>query len=450
MIGIGVTTRNRAQILADTIDRIKRHTPPDTYRLVIVDDASDPPTPDVTFRFDERAGIARAKNKCLELLDGCDHVFLLDDDCGPDSDDWWPPYVDGPELHYAYTFTHWANRKPVGDCDVIFDDGTTRGLTWQRGCAIYLHRAVIDRVGGFDPVFGLGMWEHCDLSRRIHNAGLSTFCFQDVSDSDRLWHSLDRLCQSPRSFNRAERDALMARNTPLAEARKDSSEFVEYREQRNIVLSCLFTGVADTQRNNQALPASPALAEQMTASVSGAATVILHNQLVGAPAGAQLVKVKPKIPVYFQRWLSYTQYLRTHPDIRFVWCVDATDVTMLHEPWEWMTPGRLYIGHEPDTVACPWLIKHHPVIRQFSADTPNRQLLNAGVVGGDRETVTEWCQALTDWYFGHVKDYGVGDMAAVNMIAHSGRWRNRIEYGSHVATVFRANETAGRAWFRHK
>jgi hypothetical protein len=46
-------------------------------------------------------------------------------------------------------------------------------------------------VGGFDPVYGRGMYEHSDLALRIHNAGLTTWAYADVVGSEKLIHSLD-------------------------------------------------------------------------------------------------------------------------------------------------------------------------------------------------------------------------------------------------------------------
>lgn len=453
-VGVAVTSRNRRDIFNKTISEFKRLLP-DQAVLVVVDDASDDPIPEADYRFGYNAGIAAAKNKGIELLmtAGCEHLFLADDDIYPIVQDWWKPYVDGPEHYYAYTFTHWADGRPVGDCDVIFDDGVTRGLTWERGCLLYYHRSVIDAVGGMWPGFGLAMWEHVDLARRIHNAGLSTFTHQDVSDSDRLWHSLDRLCTAPRSFNRTERDQLMARNTRLAEARAHSSEYVNYRQQTNLVLSCLFTGVPDTQRSNRALAAEVNVAAIMAGSVRGAGTVILHNGLPDPHLGdTRFVSVAtPKIGVYFARWLSFGQYLRSRPDITYAALLDATDTEMLNEPWPQLAAGRLYIGSEPDTVAQPWLTQHHPHprIQLFIRENPDRQLLNPGVILGDRATLIRWCRDMTDTYFELGPPHGVGDMGVANMLAWT-TWADRIEYGPHVTTVFRANEKTARAWIRHK
>src|SRR5690606_11244947 len=78
-IGIGITTRNRPEALKTTLENVRKHFPPGA-RLVVVDDASEKPVPEADFRFPRNVGIARAKNKCLKMLQDCEHLFLLDDD----------------------------------------------------------------------------------------------------------------------------------------------------------------------------------------------------------------------------------------------------------------------------------------------------------------------------------------------------------------------------------
>ena len=102
-IGIAITTRNRRDIFQKTYAEIKRFAPSNSV-LVVVDDASSVPCPEATFRFEQNVGIARAKNKCFELLykAGCEHFFLFDDDCYPKCEDWYRPYVESREPHLNY------------------------------------------------------------------------------------------------------------------------------------------------------------------------------------------------------------------------------------------------------------------------------------------------------------------------------------------------------------
>ena len=75
-IGIGITTRDRNEVFAYTLSRLVEHLPKDCT-LAIVDDNSKVPVVEADYRFENNVGVARAKNKCLELLKDCDHIFLF-------------------------------------------------------------------------------------------------------------------------------------------------------------------------------------------------------------------------------------------------------------------------------------------------------------------------------------------------------------------------------------
>ncbi len=179
-IGVGVTTYNRPGLLEQTLRRIRAHTPPEVP-IVVVDDGSDTPSPHATFRFPENRGIAAAKNKCLELLAdlGVEHLFLFDSDTYPITDDgWWRPYVDSPEPHLMHQFArgpaHWAIHEIHRDDHLVAYDR-------PRGCMLYVHRSVLDVVGGMHVAWGKHGGEHGDWSSRIHRAGLTAHPYADVA-----------------------------------------------------------------------------------------------------------------------------------------------------------------------------------------------------------------------------------------------------------------------------
>lgn len=230
-IGVGITTRNRYEVFVKTLSAIRQHTP--DAKVVVVDDASDTPVTEATFRFNENAGIARAKNKCLELLDDCDHIFLFDDDCAPTVDEWWKPYVASSEPHLMFA---WG--------DIHYETSELIGYQWPKGCMLYIERRVLSRVGGMDPVFGYWGCEHMSWSDRIHNAGLTTCRYQDVPESHKLIESLDRWGQIESSVPLAIREQA---NVAAAEAARYSDSFVPYRESAaapRVALSVLVPSVS--------------------------------------------------------------------------------------------------------------------------------------------------------------------------------------------------------------
>lgn len=126
-----------------------------------------------------------------------------------------------------------------------------------------------------------------------------------------------------------------------------------------------------------------------------------------------------------------------------------------------MQPGRLYVGSEPKTLADEWICKSHTAthLQVFLKENGHRQMLNAGLIGGDRQTVMAFAHDMTwDWYnlasrrFWNVERSGneVGDMATFNYVAHT-KWADCLETGPRIHTVFKT-EGNGReyAWWKHK
>lgn len=461
-IGIGITTRNRNDVLATTLERVEAHTP--GAHIVVVDDASAKPVDCATYRFETNAGIARAKNKCLELLDdaGCEHLFLFDDDAYPLVDGWWRPYVESPEPHLMRIFPDLAGPRKLRDIAVLYDDGRHVAYSGPRGVMLYVHRSVLDVAGGMDPGFGTWGYEHGDWSNRIHNFGLTTWRFADVAGSDELIYCLDEHEQVDRVVPRRDRQLLVKENVRRYHAQYDTAIRYEYRETRDVVLTSLLTGRPDPQRGRR-MAADVTLLQALRSSLqrAGRHLVVLHDELdtpdtehttyERVPTGAQ---------PYFQRWISMLQWLRQHPEVRWVWCVDGTDVELLHDPVPHMQPGRLYVGSEYQVVGCDWMRRNHRAdsLGPFFDEHQEHQLLNAGLVGGDRATVMAFLQRIVRYYHDNAADQflrreshdlGVGDMAAFNRVAWE-EFADRLVFGPQINTVFKAEQRNDFSWFRHK
>ncbi|MEG2267581.1 MAG: hypothetical protein RSC68_25050, partial [Acinetobacter sp.] len=179
-IGIAITTHNRADVLSRAIAQHQKYLPPSAL-VVVIDDGSTPAAvvPDGVklTRHEKALGIVASKNRSLEALvdAGCEHLFLWDDDAWPIADNWHVPYIESPEPHLAYQFKDLAGPKKLNDMAELYCDNKHVAYTGQRGVMLYYHRSAIEKVGGFDPIYGRGMYEHPDLALRIHNAGLTTW-----------------------------------------------------------------------------------------------------------------------------------------------------------------------------------------------------------------------------------------------------------------------------------
>lgn len=215
MISIAITTRNRPNEFKKVVESIEKFTNCD-YQLIVVDDASDNIYCDASYRFEERAGIPAVKNKCLELSK-FDHIFLFDDDTYPISYNWWKPYVTSGKNHLCYTFL--PHYKSVN------------GFNYHQlsnGCMMYVTRKCIEKIGGFDWGFGLGKYEHVNLSRRIFNSGLTEHPFMDLVGSERLLYCLDQEKDFKRSFNDVEMQELLQKGRSYHQSNMHSKEYIDY------------------------------------------------------------------------------------------------------------------------------------------------------------------------------------------------------------------------------
>lgn len=466
-IGISITTHNRPDVLKRALEQHQRFLPPGAH-VVVVDDGSTAPlgTKEVkTIRHPTPKGIVAAKNASMKaLMDaGCEHLFLWDDDAWPIAAGWHEPYIASAEPHLAYQFLDLKGPRKLNDIAVLHDDGVHIAYTGQRGVMLYYHRSAIEKVGGFDWIYGRGMYEHSDLALRIYHAGLTSWAFADVQGSDALIHSMDEHEEVQRSVSQRDREALVRRNADIHNRRRNAgyTAYVPLIEPVDVVLTTLLTASPDPQRGKP-METSPELLVAWASSIKGARAVVLADHLDQAPAGADIERVPAvKGNPYFLRWLHIYRWLRDHPEVRLVWATDGTDVEMLREPWAAMEPGKLYLGSEPKTLADEWMRKNHPAshLQAFMAENGNRLLLNAGLVGGDRDTVMSFAHDMVrDWHatasrrFWKKEQPGAetGDMATLNFVAGT-RWSDRVVTGPQVHTVFRT-EGLGRetAWWKHK
>lgn len=472
LIGVAITTHNRFEVAQETIRRWKVFLPKDAV-LVIVDDASDTPFPDATFRFEQNVGIATAKNKCLELLEdaGVQHAFLADSDCYPKTKNWWKPYVESPEPHLSYQYLDFVGPVKMHDMDVVYQDSEHFALSDQRGCMLYYDLpTILPIVGGFDQIYGRYGFEHGDLANRIHSAGLTTWRYADVIGSKKLFHSLDEHRQVKSSITREERLKLNRRaySTYITRRVGGTTSRVPYRSRegnRDLVITTLLTANKDPQRGFKWAPDAKAISPWLESMERGGwEGLVIADELKHLPVGYEigLEQVEPStMNVYHQRWMHIYQYLRAHEEIRWVWCTDGSDVEVLRDPFKDMAHGKLYCGTEQTQVDTSWMRQNHQAesLQKFirGRDAKN-QLLNAGVAGGDRETMMALAHGIIRTYYDIKIDRfvdlekpgrEVGDMAAFNKVAYE-QFGSRLITGPQVTTTFKAYEDNGTAKFKHK
>ena len=446
-IGIAITTRNRRAIYERSIRQWHEYLPPGAV-LVVVDDASDVAAPGASVRFDKQRGIARAKNAGIEALmnAGCEHLFLADDDTWPVKHGWADLYIDAGEPHLMYLFKDvWRGAKPDHP-PTIYNDGLTYALTHPRGCLLYLHRRVVDKIGGMRSEFGVWGNEHVEFSLRAFHAGLTSFPFQDACGScDFVYACDEREPNIERSVDHEQRRRELPRSDALLAEFRGTTDCVDYRDLDDVVITTLFSRQVDPQRGTEISPEVSSIGKWL-ASLQDCRPVILHDEMT--TADPNYVKVPTALNPYLQRWISVFRWLRDHP-CRRAFATDGTDVELLHAPWPHMQPGWLYVGHENNIVGIPWMLNHHAPYREWIEANADRQLLNAGVVGADRPSLLEFCHDMVKG-IAERPEHGITDMALFNMTAYQAKWRDRLVWGSRVVTKFKDDERNDFSWFKHK
>lgn len=212
----------------------------------------------------------------------------------------------------------------------------------------------------------------------------------------------------------------------------------------NTVITTLLTARVDPQRGVKWEPDISVIAK-WARSIRGANVVVLVDEATKSMSSVEIVRGTSldKSP-YFARWDRVLEYLETCTS-EFVWVTDGTDVTMLREPWADMRPGTLYVGSEPELVGFWWMKAAHQDVGSLAwiGAHEGLPLLNAGIVGGDLATVTEFVTALQEMLIKHPDD---SDMAAFNMTVSSRPYTS----GCTVHTVFKSYSDNGVAWWMHK
>lgn len=214
---VAITTRNREQLFYKCYNEILRHV--SANDIIVVDDCSDNTYFNANYRFNNRVGIPTAKNKCIELFmqSYYEHLFLLDDDIYPLCDNSFQKYINLGVNHACYTFGE--PKFTAMGYNVHYS---------PNGCMMYFNRKCFDIVGGFDTRYGLGKFEHNELTRRIHNAGLTLYECIDIIDSDKLFYSFDRNKEVKRTFSEEEDSRLVNENMELFFKDKYSAEYKPY------------------------------------------------------------------------------------------------------------------------------------------------------------------------------------------------------------------------------
>lgn len=446
MIGIGVTTCNRPKVFEEWMSRFKIHAPKE-YKLAVYDDT------------DTCIGVAAAKNKLLEELDGCEKIYLFDDDCFVLSSAIWA--IDFGERHYTCTWSHNHRGNFVGHKKI---DG---GFETSCGCFLYFSKKHIDVCGGFDVGFGKYGHEHIGLTDRINN----TFGYEKIHRSFEWKMMLYPLDYYDKVKSSVEKRSVRKNDSLLLQEKR----YIGWKpyKKTNLVLGSYFTELPCPQRKQFFSKSLSNVEKWIDSIIAHEATGVLFYDNIDeaghlfelAPKGIKFVKIDTiklaseirniNLPISVSvqdkriispnnlRFLVYRDFLlRYRRYIESVWTTDTTDVELLQNPFEFikMQDGVLYCGCEEHWDK-KWLNKQAK--KEVNHDL---KLLNCGIIGGKTSEVIKYLNFARPY----LQDNSLYDMAALNMYAELKDNETKISY-DNVSSKFKYYDyKCSNAVFRHK
>ena len=142
--------------------------------------------------------IAELKNASLKHLmeQGCDYIYLFDDDCFPIADLWWAPFIEKSlqtgEQHFLWLIPD--QRKWIEPDWQVRVKEKQNGIIYFTNCygvCMFFTQMAVLATGGFDTNFGFYGHEHENYSFRLAQSGFCSFPFQSVEGIEKYIFSLD-------------------------------------------------------------------------------------------------------------------------------------------------------------------------------------------------------------------------------------------------------------------
>lgn len=179
MIGIGITTYNRNELLMECLKKIEQHTKSE-YKIYIASDSDH-----------DRKGVAYRKNQCLKHLQDCDYIFLFDDDCYPKKDGWEEYIIYMSKKTGNHHFCY--NKEPF--CKIqqsmIINGESIDCFDASGGVLLFYTKEAIERVGAFYGGYYRYGYEHIGHTIRIFKAGMTCDFFPCPDAMSDYIYSLD-------------------------------------------------------------------------------------------------------------------------------------------------------------------------------------------------------------------------------------------------------------------
>lgn len=195
-----IVSWNNKDIMEDCVRSIRRNTHDKAREIVVVDNAS---TDGITawlegqldiklIKNSENLGFGKGCNQGLEASSKENDIFFLNNDTivTPNSIFWLRMALydkninengkiaagcctnyEGSRQPALKTFDTMREYLAFADENNILLDNPYENRNWLSGFALAFRRSVIDKTGGFDPIFGMGYFEDNDLCQRAKAIG---------------------------------------------------------------------------------------------------------------------------------------------------------------------------------------------------------------------------------------------------------------------------------------
>lgn len=183
-IGLGITTYERPTYLKKCLEGVIKHLLPEVDVCYLYNDGSKDHTYEQIYRklptkikychANKNRGVAHAKNWLLRHMmdDGCDYMFLIEDDIVPQSPKAITEYI---RLSDKSGIEHmmFAHHGTANDGMLYLREKGIDLYTACIGAYTFYTRRVIEEVGYMDENF-MNAWEHIEHTFRVQKAGLTT------------------------------------------------------------------------------------------------------------------------------------------------------------------------------------------------------------------------------------------------------------------------------------
>lgn len=203
----------------------------------------------------------------------------------------------------------------------------------------------------------------------------------------------------------------------------------------------------------------------------GLRSVILYDDdklpaALGIPTDSLFQLEKMKVREGDSRWqitdlrfILSGRWLKDHPDVDYIFQTDLADVRVGMNPFLHVQPGHIYSGSERSAINGHWFLS--PLFPTLGGQYeewfhnvskgPEKPLLNAGIIGGERKIMLSFFDAMTTVL---AAPKGEGplhtDMASFNYVLYS-KFEPMLVTGFPVHSTFEGYEDARKdVWFIHK